>query len=67
MGQARPGAFGRGGQAKRERERESGREKTERKEQDGRERARDIYRGTSLIRNSPPLQDHHRTLGIVLL
>jgi len=25
------------------------------------------YRGTSLIRNSPPPQDHHRTLGIVLL
>ena len=25
------------------------------------------YRGTSPIRNSPPLQDHHRTLGIVLL
>ena len=24
-------------------------------------------RGTSLIRNSPPPQDHHRILGIVLL
>ena len=22
------------------------------------------YRGTSLIRNSPPPQDHHRTLGV---
>ena len=25
------------------------------------------YRGTSLIRNSPSPQDHHRNLGIVLL
>ena len=25
------------------------------------------YRGTSLMRNSPPPQDHPRTLGIVLL
>ena len=25
------------------------------------------YRGTSLIRNSTPPQDHHRALGIVLL
>jgi len=25
------------------------------------------YRGTSLIRNSAPPQDHHRALGIVLL
>ena len=25
------------------------------------------YRGTSLIRNSPPPQDDHRALGIVLL
>ena len=25
------------------------------------------YRGTSLIRNSPPLQDHRGTLGIVPL
>jgi len=25
------------------------------------------YRGTSLIRNSPLLQDHHMTLGVVLL
>jgi len=25
------------------------------------------YRGTSLIRNSPPPQDHHRGLGIVLM
>ena len=25
------------------------------------------YRGTSLIRNSPPPQDHHKALGIVLL
>ena len=25
------------------------------------------YRGTLLIRNSPPPKDHHRTLGIVLL
>ena len=25
------------------------------------------YRGTSLIRNSPPLYDHHTSLGIVLL
>ena len=25
------------------------------------------YRGTSLIRKSPPPLDHHRTLGIVLL
>ena len=25
------------------------------------------YRGTSLIRNSPPPKDHHRTLGAVLL
>ena len=26
-----------------------------------------LYRGISLIRNSPPPEDHHRTLGIVLL
>jgi len=26
-----------------------------------------LYRGTSLIRNSPPAKDHHRALGIVLL
>jgi len=25
------------------------------------------YRGTSLIRNSPPPWDHHRALGIALL
>ena len=25
------------------------------------------YRGSSLIRNSPPPQGHHRALGIVLL
>ena len=25
------------------------------------------YRGTSLIRNSPPPEGHHRALGIVLL
>jgi hypothetical protein len=25
------------------------------------------YRGTSLIRNSPPPQGHHRALNIVLL
>ena len=25
------------------------------------------YRGTSLIRGSPPPSDHHRVLGIVLL
>ena len=25
------------------------------------------YRGNSLIRHSPPLWDHHRVLGIVLL
>ena len=25
------------------------------------------YRGTSLIRNRPPLQDHHRSLGLILL
>ena len=29
--------------------------------------ARSHYRGTSLIRNSPPPKDHPRTLGIVLL
>jgi len=26
-----------------------------------------VYRGTSLIRNRLPSQDHHRALGIVLL
>jgi len=26
-----------------------------------------LYRGTSLIRNSPPPQDHHWALGIFLL
>ena len=26
-----------------------------------------VYKGTSLISNSPPLQGHHRALGIVLL
>ena len=31
------------------------------------ERAYRTYRGTSLIRNSPPPPDHHRALGIVLL
>ena len=25
------------------------------------------YRGASLIRNSPPPEDHHRTLSVVLL
>ena len=27
----------------------------------------DAYRGSSLIRNSRPPQDHHRTLGTLLL
>ena len=26
-----------------------------------------VYRGTSLIRNRPPPQDRHRSLGMVLL
>jgi len=26
-----------------------------------------VYRATSLIKNSPPLEDHHRALGIDLL
>ena len=26
-----------------------------------------VYRGTSLIKTSPPPQDHQRTLGVVLL
>jgi hypothetical protein len=28
---------------------------------------KNVYRGTSLIRNSPPPLDHHRALAIVLL
>jgi len=30
-------------------------------------RAGPFYRDTSLIRNCPPPQDHHRALGIILL
>ena len=30
-------------------------------------RALQMYRGTSLIRSSPPPWDHHRAIGIVLL
>ena len=33
----------------------------------GQGRALDVYRGTSIIKNSHPPQDHHRTQGIVLL
>ena len=32
-----------------------------------RELGEERYRGTSLIRNSPPPEGHHRALGVVLL
>ena len=34
---------------------------------DGKKRSGGAYRGTSLIRNSNPLWDHHRALGVGLL
>ena len=33
----------------------------------GRTQVRTMYRGTSLMRNSPIPWDHHKALGIVLL